>query len=107
MVRWVTAALKQGSIQMRFSLAFLLSAFYSLAIASPTSNEYLPCHKMAASMLLNCLDERPGYVNDQCWESSRHQTNVCYAEVKKSHRPDPDMIEAKKKAMEIRRKDGF
>lgn len=89
---------------MRFSLAFLLSAFYSLAIASPTPNEYSRCHQMAASLLLNCLNERPGYVNEKCWETSRHQTNVCYKEVIKSHRPDPAKIEAENKAIEKPRK---
>ena len=86
-------------------LFFPLTCHVGVAVASPTSNEFLPCHQMASSRLLHCLDERPGYGADNCWDSARKVNDTCYADVRKSHRPDADMIEAKKKAMEKLRRE--
>jgi len=41
---------------------------------------------MAASLLQNCLDEKPGYVDDDCWSSARREKTACYEKVVESHR---------------------
>lgn len=82
-------------IRMLFAAALLSSANVT---ASPTANEFSACHKQAAALLLQCLEQRPGYQNEHCWKQSRQANQACYAEVASSHRPDPARIEAEKKA---------
>src|SRR5436190_2215491 len=60
-------------------LFFPLTCHVCVAVASPTSNEFLPCHQMASSVLLHCLDEKPGYSADNCWDSARKVNDTCYA----------------------------
>ena len=83
----------------RFLCAGVFPAFcFSLAAASPTANEFLPCHQLSSSMLSTCLDQNPGYVAANCWETARRANDACYATVRKSHQPDRDRIEAEKRA---------
>ncbi|MES3023239.1 MAG: hypothetical protein V4857_16865 [Pseudomonadota bacterium] len=79
-------------------LAFVLTCCFGSSVASPTSNEYAPCHKLAAYSLTACLEQNPGYVNDKCWKESKRQNDACYAGVRESHRPDKAKIAAMKKA---------
>ena len=78
--------------EKRWRKAAQVIALMSLALpvlASPTSDEYRPCHQLAAKVLQHCLDERPGYENAQCWDSAKQTQAKCYADVRASHRPDP------------------
>jgi len=88
---------------MKFIQRFLLilpwACHFSLALASPTSSDYLPCHKMASLTLMECLTKNPGD-NDHCWSQARSTHATCYANVNKSYQPDRERIEAQKKAME-------
>lgn len=85
---------------MKFGAGGFLAFYCSVAVASPTPNEFLPCHQMAASVLMKCLDQNPGYADDHCWDAARHQNAACYAKVQASHQPDRERIEAAKEAME-------
>lgn len=76
------------------------------AFASPTSDEFLNCHRMASSALLTCLDQRPGYQNGNCWDSARSMNDACYDNVRKEHLPDVGRVEAEKRAKEQRRQRG-
>ncbi len=78
-------------------LIFFLTTNPTFAVASPTSNEYLPCHQMAASALQHCLDEIPGYADDKCWDEAKRVKSACYGKVVESHHgPDRNRIEAEK-----------
>lgn len=56
------------------------------AQASPTSNEYEACHRRAAATLQSCLDTAPGRPPDRCWADARRANDLCYAQVRESHR---------------------
>lgn len=78
-------------------LVFILNSHLPLAVASPTSNEYLPCHQIAASVLQHCLDEIPGYADDKCWDEAKRVKSACYEKVVESHHvPDKSRVEAEK-----------
>lgn len=76
------------------------------AFASPTSDEFLHCHRMASSALLTCLDQSPGYKDGKCWDSAKSLNDTCYDGVRKDHRPDAGRIEAEKRVNEQRRQGG-
>jgi hypothetical protein len=79
-------------------LLVFLTYSLTLAVASPTANEYASCHQQAAKALSSCLDRNPGSVSDNCWTESRRANATCYASVRESHRPDMARIAAAKKA---------
>lgn len=81
-----------------FYLAFSTLGCFSLAVASPTPNEYVPCHQQAVQTLSACLEKNPGQNNSHCWNESQHANNVCYAGVRDGHLPDKARINAEKKA---------
>ncbi|QRR35877.1 hypothetical protein JNX00_08460 [Hydrogenophaga sp. YM1] len=57
------------------------------AWASPTSDEFRHCHRVAAAALQFCLDKNPGGRHGEaCWTQSRRQQQACYREVRESHR---------------------
>ncbi|HJV76373.1 MAG TPA: hypothetical protein VJ654_19280 [Noviherbaspirillum sp.] len=92
---------------MVLSRPFLLVALacrVSAAFASPTSDEFMQCHRVASSALLRCLDQSPGLQDDKCWESTRSMNDACYDRVRKDYRPDTGRIEAEKRTNEQRRK---
>jgi hypothetical protein len=67
--------------------------------ASPTSEEFLPCHKAASAVLQACLDKRPGVDDAACWTESRRANAACYTHVRQSHqRPDKARTQAAAKA---------
>lgn len=82
----------------------LWTLHWSSAVASPTSNEYEPCHRTAAALLQACLDENPGSINDTCWTKARSANQSCYTMVNDQHRkPDRKEVEARRKAEQARR----
>ncbi len=74
----------------------------SVAIASPTPNEYERCHRMASSVLVMCLDKNAGSAGKKCWDAARRRNDACYADVRESHsRPDRQRrIDAERHARE-------
>ena len=83
----------------RFSLpAIGLVLFVELALASPTSNEYLKCHRMAAAALTACLDQATGNLPKKCWVSSERANRNCYRSVQLDHQPDGARRAAAQKA---------
>lgn len=78
----------------RLTIFVLLSAgCFSLATASPTSNEFEVCSKTSSALLLACLNESINGVNDQCWDESKLNYNDCRERVIKSHQLDKERIE--------------
>ena len=71
-----------------------------LALASPTSNEYLKCHHMAAATLTACLDQAPGQAPKKCWVTSERANRHCYRAVQLDHQPDRARREAAQKAVQ-------
>lgn len=86
-------------------LLLALACALPSAFASPTSDEFMPCHRLASSTLLQCLDQNPGLHDGKCWDSARKLNEACYDKVRKDHRPDAGRIEAEKRANEQRRKE--
>jgi len=81
------------------TMALLTACQAPVALASPTADEFLPCHQIASSALLKCfkcLDQSHGYNSGKCWDSARALNEACYAKVSESHRPDAARIEAAK-----------
>lgn len=72
------------------AMAVMVLLAGNAALASPTSNEYQQCHRVAALTLQYCLDETPGNLHGPgCWEKSRHSQERCYGEVRASHQRPP------------------
>lgn len=86
------------ALRTPLAFVFTLLVAHGAALASPTAEEFLPCHKMAADMLQRCLDGRPGYENDACWAEAKTAQQRCYRSVNKAHRPDKARIEAERRA---------
>jgi hypothetical protein len=85
---------------MKNTWLFFIVFFFSPVFASPTSYDFLPCHKLASSMLLYCLDEKPGYVNDDCFDKARLGKDACYLGVSEKYtQPDDNRIKAEKEAI--------
>lgn len=74
------------------------------AIASPTADEYLPCHRQAARFLEMCLDAAPGGFHDDCWKRGRAHQQACYRAVKAAHAPDRKRTDAMRRAEDEARK---
>jgi hypothetical protein len=72
--------------------------------ASPTLNEFLPCHKRAALTLQHCLDRQPGTANEECWLESRQVRDSCYDNVVSDHAPDKARAAAMRRAEEAARR---
>jgi len=69
--------------------------------ASPTSNEFSPCKKLAVARLQYCLKDD----DHNCWSKSKASYNSCRKNVIKRHAPDLERIMAEKKRMlEVERK---
>jgi hypothetical protein len=69
-------------------VVFLQALYISSVLASPTSSDFLPCHKMASSVLLICLDKKSGYVNNDCFNEAKQAKNVCYKEIAEKYQVD-------------------
>ena len=69
-----------------------------LALASPTSDEYLKCHRLAAATLTACLDQAPGQAPKKCWVTSERANRNCYRAVQLDHQPDGARRAAAQKA---------
>ena len=83
-------------------LFVIVGLLYGTSIqASPTSNEFVPCKKLAVARLNHCLKED----DNNCWSKSKASYNSCRKNVIKRHAPDHERIKAEKKRMfEIERK---
>ncbi len=80
---------------------------FATAIASPTSNEFVVCHQMAAADLDRCLNENPHSNTNDCWARSRRLHQSCYTRVFQSHRRDKTRIKAQAQfeaEMEVRKR---
>lgn len=86
------------SLRQLLAAGAVILSLHGIALGSPTAEEFLPCHRLAAEVLQRCLDERPGYANDACWEQARSAQQRCYRDVSRAHVPDKARIEAERKA---------
>ncbi len=64
-----------------------LAGLWPLAGASPTANEFEPCHRAAAMRLQRCLSEAGTGAGDGCWTQVRTHHQACRAEVVRQHAP--------------------
>lgn len=79
----------------RWLLILPLACHAALAMASPTSDDYVPCHRMASLILLECLNNNQN-AGDHCWNKAKSAHKTCYADVVKSYQKDSDRIKAEK-----------
>ena len=77
-----------------FPLFFVMSNCF----ASPTSDEFIPCGKMAVEVLKQCLPENPYYQNDVCWQRSKDAYELCSESVFQDH--DLDERQARRERAE-------
>ncbi|TMS57195.1 hypothetical protein MW7_014675 [Imbroritus primus] len=89
---------------LRLAGSMAMAAALPAAIASPTADEYLPCHRQAARALEMCLDAAPGGFHDDCWKRGRAYQQACYRTVKAAHVPDRKRIDAMRRAEDDARK---
>lgn len=68
---------------------WLLCGLAPLAAASPTANEFEPCHRAAAMQLQRCLSEVGTGEGGACWTQAQTRHQACRAEVVRQHAP-PD-----------------
>ena len=66
-----------------------------VSLASPTSNEFDACKKLAVKSLEACLSTNVISETAECWKRSKNSFKSCVKKVKKLHSPD-----ARKKRME-------
>lgn len=66
--------------------------------ASPTSDDFIPCQKMAVTILDNCLKEG----ESSCWSDSKSHYKICRQRVIQSYLPDAERIRAEQKLREKR-----
>lgn len=68
-------------------------------MASPTSNEFEVCRKIAVDSLQRCLGESsPRVVDEACWQRSLQWTRSCHEGVHRSHAKDPARERAERAA---------
>jgi len=86
----------------RVVLFAIVGLLYGPSIqASPTSNEFVPCKKLAVARLEYCLKDD----DLNCWSKSKAGYNSCRKNVIKRHASDHERMKAEKKRMlEIERK---
>lgn len=75
---------------MHFKLAGMMLLATGIAQASPTANEFRPCHAVAGTVLEQCLNEHD---SEECWDKARAAKADCYKRVFKQHAPlTPDEL---------------
>ncbi|MCW5654911.1 hypothetical protein [Hydrogenophaga sp.] len=62
--------------------------------ASPTANEFEPCHRAAAAHLQRCLSDDGTGAGQACWPQVRRRYEACRDAVVRSHQP-PDAARLK------------
>ncbi len=67
--------------------------------ASPTSNEFIPCKKLAVTVLEHCLDGN----EKECWKKSKTRFKLCRKNVIEDHSRDSKALE--RAAKEKKRKE--
>ncbi|MFC1588815.1 hypothetical protein ACFL3P_00925 [Pseudomonadota bacterium] len=84
---------RMTSIRTLITVCCLLNV--GVVLASPTSNEFEECHKLASKYLFNCLNENMNSSsNGKCWIKSRESYKSCHTRVIKRH----DRSEMKKRS---------
>lgn len=74
-----------------------VATFFSVVTnASPTSNEFVPCNKLAVATLQQCLDNDA----DRCWFKSKTKYKSCRIEVIENHVTDAEKITAEKQQID-------
>jgi hypothetical protein len=74
---------------VRFITALLLF-FLGSVVASPTSNEFEACERLAVLSLQGCLDHENNVKNSQCWQQSKRDYEQCRERVISRHLPPSD-----------------
>ncbi|MGF1761774.1 hypothetical protein [Aliivibrio kagoshimensis] len=85
---------------VRFLTVSLLF-FLGSVVASPTSNEFEACERLAVFSLQGCLDLEKNVKNSQCWQQSKRDYEQCRKRVISRHLPptgsDLKKLEKRKK----------
>ena len=78
-----------------FGLAILISAMSFNTLASPTESDFEPCVKIAVKSLSHCLALKPNNkrekvneLDNNCWQSSKKNYDVCLTRVLQRYNPD-------------------
>ncbi|MBW3696005.1 hypothetical protein EK599_09875 [Vibrio sp. T187] len=79
-------------MKLRF-LIFIVSIWTFTSAASPTSNEFMTCDKMAVATLKSCLENK----GSQCWVESQTNYDSCRKEIALKHQPNKQRIQAEAK----------
>ncbi len=88
-------------LKLKILTGLCLSSFFSLTInSSPTSNEFVPCKKLAVALLEMCLKDD----GNECWADSKKQYESCIKKVMRSHIADSNRTKAAIKAKQAREK---
>lgn len=80
-----------SSLNVRAICLFVISSVVSSSgNASPTSNEFISCKKMAVSVLELCLNDD----DLKCWSKSKSAYKSCHKKVIENHQLDYERIKA-------------
>ena len=80
--------------KIKVILFFIAGLFFGSFIhASPTSNAFIPCKKLAVATLKYCLKDD----DDTCWTKSKANYNSCRKEVLQGYVSDHERVSEKKK----------
>ena len=74
----------------RLYILLLISLFTTAGSASPTDGDFVPCRKIAVSLLQECLDGRIFY-NKICWKKSETAYKECVGHVRQRTLPNKFM----------------
>ena len=89
-------------LNVKVVLIVIVGLFFDTPVnASPTSNEFISCKKLAVATLEYCLKDD----DNNCWTKSKTSYNLCRKDVIKTHVPDYEKIKLERKVRyEIDRK---
>lgn len=74
----------------------IVGCFNTSVSASATSNEFIPCKKLAVSELAYCLEDEGKY----CWDKSKASFDACYQGIVQNHNPNNVNNSAKREERE-------
>ena len=87
------------SVNQVFMAGVVTAMLYgSVALASPTDNEYVICEQMVTSAMKICSEESPTHADSSCQEKARKIRTDCHDSVRKSHQTDEGRIKSQKAA---------
>ncbi len=84
-------------------LTAISSASFGL-LASPTSNEFKSCNKLAVKYLETCLDKNINSKANGCWKTAETQFKQCVAKVKNSHNSSLRKEREKEEKLKLQKK---